>query len=1432
MAEPNAASAPSKTSADPRPILLVVEHPKPNQVITASSALLVQGFAIAAAEIEEIIVECADIVLPANYGLYRADLAKAYPKHPPLAKSGFTCEIRGEQLVKSSANGTEEELPLRIIARDRNGQEQKFQSTLLLRPHHEPLAGEADDDTDPAMILHVDEGIVDKRGLLRVQGWTLSHSPIKDVSVSVESELIGPAELGLARPDVGKAWPQFTNAGNSGFLLVADVTGFFPEGGPHSPKQLRIVARTAGGVAREATLQLHAPDNIVRRKSKGINEFFCDHVQLTKSGTLSLSGWTLSSLGVDTIRIAFEGRDLGVAEYGQDRADVGNKFPSIEQARKSGFSFRGTVDPAAVKDEHVVVVECLLRDGSTRQNRVAVAAIDLVETPPPAAQATASDDIMLNIDEPEIVDGKAQRLVESTFAINGWCIAKDGIAAVEFALDGQSMGSAYYGIRREDVAKAFPVYGWDNALLSGFAFSVPHRLLTEGRHEVTVKVKTKSNVERLRTFGIDVGAIGEQPGPWSLRERISTAELLLAERVISHFNFRPMFYVCVNCAGEQIESLPETLRSVAAQSYPDWTVVIFGGAKIKAAVERMVRDQFGAVRAKIICLPDTAEADAIGAGARPRDLVLPLDAGDVLSADALFEFAATLNRSGSVDFLYADERRYNIGTGREDAFFKPDWSPTLLMASNYVGRPWCATVAQFRDAGRDAGRDTGHGGFHGLTANFGSVLHLTETASEIAHVPRVLARRGKDNVETAEAEMRALKSALKRRRLPWTVEPGLIANTYRCRPKTRVEGLVSIVIPTCAARGLIKTCLDSLRSLSTHKNIEIVCIENIVDESSEWKPWLRDNCDVVVEIRESFNWSLFNNIAAREASGEYLLFLNDDIEVIQPDWLEAMLDQARHDDVGVIGPQLLYPDRKVQHAGIFLAGPSLGRHAFRFCAEDDPGYFGLALTQRDVMAVTGACMLMKTATFEALGGFDESHSVINNDLDFCLKVHERKLRCVYTPFARLIHHELASRKDLKDEHDATGFTARWAGLTAKGDPFFHPHLDRNSDIVQPDAEPTETIFAGSPLYDRNAVKRILAVKVDHIGDFVTAFPAFRRLKDAFPEAELVALVAPASEKLAKLEPAIDRVIPFAFFHARSQLGQSELGEDKLAALAAELASYKFDLAIDLRKHVDSRDLLKHAGAALTAGFDHLSKFPWLDIALAFEGDTQLAAKRQHISADLLNLVDAVICAGTPDRDLIQRPIEWAALQAPITARLAERGLYQKPLVCIHPAAGNLTKQWPPAYFADLITLLGQTDDLQFALIGGPDEAAIAASILKLVPERARVFDLVGQLKLDELSYFIDSCALFVGNDSGPKHIAAGLGVPTVGIHSGVVDAREWGPQGELSVGIRRNMSCSPCYRATADLCHRNLACLRDLHPAAVVNACRNLLRLGRGVQMS
>jgi ADP-heptose:LPS heptosyltransferase len=261
-------------------------------------------------------------------------------------------------------------------------------------------------------------------------------------------------------------------------------------------------------------------------------------------------------------------------------------------------------------------------------------------------------------------------------------------------------------------------------------------------------------------------------------------------------------------------------------------------------------------------------------------------------------------------------------------------------------------------------------------------------------------------------------------------------------------------------------------------------------------------------------------------------------------------------------------------------------------------------------------------------------------------------------------------------------------------------------------------------------------------------------------------------------------------------------------------------------------LLRFSGAKCVAGFDHQNQFPWLDVAIQWEGDPRFVAKRQHVSDDLINLVDAVDAAGDQERGLTRRPDDWSMRQVPLVARLSGAGMYARPLVCIHPASGTEMRQWPPAHFASLINMLVRDEDVNIAIIGGPDELEIANQVIARIKNPDRVTSLVGKLKLQELPHFIESCALFVGNNSGPKHIAAALGVPTIGIHSGVVDPNEWGPLGETALAIKRDVSCAPCYLAKREDCHRELACLAGLAPADVLSACRRLLGAKHGIRMN
>ena len=1385
-------------------IFLQVDTPPRGLKLQARAPILVTGWASAGESVDSVEVIFGDTSHFATLGIFRQDLAKAFPEYPVLAYAGFSC------LIQPSTPAPETASDLKVVARTKDGRERVVAFTLEFseEPAGAVLSDENATQSDAAMIMRVDQAVVGRSGTMRVAGWVIAHAPVQSVGVYLDEELLGIAEIGLERADVSQAWPNYPNASNSGFQFLADVSKRAGQ------RRLAVRAQTTTGILRETASLLKISQSASPLRSNEIHDLVCDTSFLTTSGDISITGWAVSSAGIDKLRLFFENDLIGEAEFGAERPDVGNKFPTIAQARKSGFSFYGQVDQAKVKAEHVILIELLLSDGSSKEFKFAVAARQPEQTVEIGRQDSGQSAIMLQIDDPVVINGSASKEIISGLSVGGWALARDGIEKIEIFLDGVRVGSAYYGMRREDIAAAFS--GWEGALLSGFAFSLPRKALKPGRQTVSIHAIGKVSSEFKTEFFIDVSDGGEQPGPWSLRTKIGTSELLVYEHLIQKFETPPHFSIRLCGKEATTEQLSKTLQSIVTQVYGNWSVEIGCNSDQELSIRECISSKFNRFASRIsIGVPDTANESV-----EPL-WIMVIEAGDQLAPDMLFEFAAETARNSAVEFVYCDERRVDPDSQSAEAFFKPDWSPDLLLSCNYIGRAFCVHDAVLKRCRISRPE---------MIENYGLVLRCAEKSNAISHVKQVL-HEGIFQT-TSKVEKKALDAAVKRRKLDVAVEGGRTKRTFRLRSRSTPNDLVSIIIPTCAARGLIEICLRTLKEVSTYKNIEIICVDNILDPSNTWKGWLRENADVVVEITEPFNWSRFNNVAAAEAAGSLLLFLNDDIEVIQADWLETMIGIAMRPEVGIVGPQLLYPDGKVQHAGLFLSSLGTARHAFRFLAGDEPGYFDLALTQRNVIGVTGACMLMRRDVFDRLGGFEESHAVVNNDLDLCLKSHAAGLWNVFTPFATLIHHELASRAHIKDEHDSTAFNSEWEELFSSGDPFFHPNLSKTSDIYEYEAEPACQVFSGHPLYRYRSVKNILAVKIDHIGDFITAFPAFRRIKQKFPDAMLHVLAAPSAKHLVSLEPSIDRIIPFEFFHARSGLGQKEIGSDELEGLRRELLPYEFDIAIDLRKHPDSRKLLGYSGAKFVAGFDHQNQFPWLDVAVQWEGDPRFVAKRQHVSDDLINLVDAVSAAGEQERGLTKRPDDWSMRQVPLIARLSGEGMYARPVVCIHPASGTEMRQWPPIQFAALANMLIQLEDVTIAVIGGPDELEIATGVIEGIKRQDRVVSLVGKLKLQELPCFIESCALFVGNNSGPKHIAAALGVPTIGIHSGVVDPNEWGPLGAIALAVKRDVSCAPCYLAKREDCHRDLACLKGLAPVDVLSACRRLLGAKHGIRIN
>jgi len=1330
----------------------------------------------------------------------------------------------------------------------------------------------------PPAILYVERATLNDGGTLTVDGWAVALTPVVAIQVFAGESRLGAAKLGRDREDVAAAYPSYPNCRSSGFMLSADLPSM-----QQTPAAIRIevhcrdgfaqeltvpLERVRGGTARAAenpqietaaalpftmqaaqpsyqlatgfqlstqpfglTLATSALEPSASLSSPGAGlgfstadptiHMFCDTVALTGDGILSVSGWAVCAAGISRIAVCLDEEFVGLAELGHERPDVGREHTAILSARYAGFQFEKKIK-ACIEGEHTIRVVVRNGEDQERTESITVAATVIETSPEPVPDARQMSEeerqeFRFELDNPHLVAGAVPEPIAGRLTIEGWVLARSGVSGIDVLLDDQRLGEAHYGLARQDVGAAFP--DWDNALRSGYAFHCQPRSLKNGSHTVSLIIRARNGKALTQSFRIEVRKPDGQDEGIGIRRKMSRVEADVLSDLLGDLAHRPGFSIFLKLPADVREqAVHATLSSLRHQAYREWRVCVLADSEAAASMARVWLDQAGpeiALRASVVTPADSAWHEPLASQQYPGILYGILCAGDELGCDALGEFALLGGLYPDSDLLYADESRISPISQEREPFFKPDFSPDLLLSTNYIGRPWFATGQVLAATSATPASLTADG-------EFDLILRCTEQAVSIRHVPKLLCARGQRDLDSAAAEQTALVRAAERRGFTAEVVPSPVSGTWRVKRTATVAGKVSIIIPTCAAHGYVETCITTLRDKTAYRNFEIICIDNIPDSQLAWKIWLQRNADKIVDIPDAFNWSRFNNRAAEVAEGEFLLFLNDDIEIQRADWLDSLLEHAARPEIGIAGPQLLYPDRKVQHAGMFLTNDGVARHAFRFAAEDEPGYFGLALTQRNVVAVTGACMLMRRTTFAALGGFDEVHQITNNDLDFCLRAHRAGLLTVYTPYATLIHHELASRDRLKDVFDLTYFNATWKNLFSAGDPFFSPRLSRHSDDYRPDEEPMEVVYSGNPLFRADEIRRILVVKLDHIGDFITAIPSMRRMKELFPSARITVLAGRAARAFAMMEDAIDSFEEFEFFHARSGLGRKELTKDDYLALNERLRPYQFDLAVDLRKQPDTRDVLRYTSARFLAGFEHMAQFPFLDIAVEWEGDPSLHRKRAHVTDDMLSLVETVGKAARSQRTHITLPA-GAAEAAIANLPPDSQALFAKPVVAIHPGVGTVMRQWPAEHFAALIDLMVERDDVNAILIGGPDEAELADEVLASVSAKSSVISLVGKTPLRDLPGLLARCALYVGNNSGPKHIAAALGVPTIGIHSGVVDAIEWGPVGQRAVALRRSMACSPCYLARPDDCPRALACLRGLEPTLVHETARAFL---------
>ena len=521
---------------------------------------------------------------------------------------------------------------------------------------------------------------------------------------------------------------------------------------------------------------------------------------------------------------------------------------------------------------------------------------------------------------------------------------------------------------------------------------------------------------------------------------------------ICTFEYKPKISIVMPVYNVEKKWLKKAIHSVFDQIYENWELCLVDDASPQRYVRRFLGRYQGRKKMRIKCLSQNrgiAAASNEALASAEGEFVGFLDDDDELSRDALFEVVRLLNRSPRADLIYSDEDKIDQQGKRFQPFFKPDYSPDLLLSFNYI----CHFLVCRKEL-----VDEVEGFTEGLegSQDYDLILRLAEKTDAIYHIPKILYHwrqvqgstaldhRGKaDHIENS---IRVLHRALKRRNIEGTVEKGIHFDrfeSYRVKRKLENQPLVSVIIPTRDKVAYLKTCIQSIREKTDYQKYELIVVDNR-SESRQARAFLSDikrkGAARVLTYEDEYNFSKMNNFAVTQVSGSCLLFLNNDTEVISREWMSAMLEHAQRQEVGAVGAKLIYPDDTIQHAGTIVGLGGVAAHSHKRFPENDDGYFGSLNVIRNYSAVTAACMMLRKRVFEDVGGFDEVHLPIGfNDVDLCLEMRKRGYLIIYTPYAALYHHESRSRSNQLNPDEVLFMKRKW-GDTLLSDPYYNPNL--------------------------------------------------------------------------------------------------------------------------------------------------------------------------------------------------------------------------------------------------------------------------------------------------------------------------------------------------------------------------------------------------------
>jgi GT2 family glycosyltransferase len=792
----------------------------------------------------------------------------------------------------------------------------------------------------------------------------------------------------------------------------------------------------------------------------------------TASGEVArVEGWVFAEAGAPLQRVrAVTPQGTHSAVFPMPRPDVAAAFPAASQAQASGFAIQ---IPQPPRSRFKLQLECA-RPNEEWEGFFSTSVAASGEAAPDVASVRPSGTLRgaelphpgyhLWFDEPRDWAKLPRR-----FRVSGWCFSWDNspIEAIRLRIGTREFPGSC-GVFRADVAHRYE----ENpaTFKSGFEIiaEAPRGraiLVLEVRRagekwEEIFSKKIRAPLINLRPIAdSELWGIGDY-ATWIKRyDTLRMSDRRAIRSDVACFPRRPLISIVMPVYNPSPPHLRAAIDSVRTQLYPHWELCVVDDASPARHVERIlahyanrdrrIRFQRRAQNGGIVAASNDALALTTG------DFVALLDDDDVLASTALYFVAREINAHPEAQLIYSDEDKLDTTGRRCNAHFKPDWNPSLFLAQNFFSHLGVFKADLIKRAGFRAGFDG--------SQDYDLVLRCAEQLEprQIRHIPRILYHWRMSEKSAAlsfnakpharAAAIKAVEEHLARRKIAAEVTSSGDEDFRRIRYRLpNDKPRVSIIIATRDLLERLRPCVESILGQTTYPKFEIVLLDNASQDPAalSFLATVQDDSRVRVLRRdEEFNFGRLNNCAVREVESEFVALLNNDLTIINPDWLREMVSQALQPGVSAVGARLLYPDERIQHAGVILGGGGIAAHAHKGLSRSNHGYFSRAILVQDLSAVTAACLLVRRSAYLEVGGFDEAHlKVAFNDVDFCLRLRRRGYRIVYTPYAELYHAESASRglentvaKSDRFEAEIKYMHDTWGDVLLQ-DPAYNPNL--------------------------------------------------------------------------------------------------------------------------------------------------------------------------------------------------------------------------------------------------------------------------------------------------------------------------------------------------------------------------------------------------------